>query len=126
MVKEAYVSFEVAKLLKEKGFDEPCHSHYWDKQIYMAGYTANFNRGFGDWLSRPTHQMAMAWLREKGVFINISVGFPYIDGKETLKYFGMPVLIHENHLEYPTEDVMTDTYDEAVEAAIKYSLENLI
>lgn len=24
MIKEAYVSYEIAKLLKEKGFDEPC------------------------------------------------------------------------------------------------------
>ena len=28
MIKEAYCSFEVAKLLKEKGFDEVCDLYY--------------------------------------------------------------------------------------------------
>lgn len=27
MIKEAYVSFEIAKLLKEKGFNEPCRAY---------------------------------------------------------------------------------------------------
>ena len=28
MIKESYVSFEIAKLLKEKGFDEHCSHAY--------------------------------------------------------------------------------------------------
>ena len=28
MITEDYVSFEVAKMLKEKGFNEPCHATY--------------------------------------------------------------------------------------------------
>ena len=29
MITEDYVSFETAKLLKEKGFDSECHSYYY-------------------------------------------------------------------------------------------------
>ena len=30
IITEDYVSYEVAKLLKEKGFDEPCYTCYID------------------------------------------------------------------------------------------------
>ena len=30
MIQEDYVSFETAKLLKEKSFDESCHAYYND------------------------------------------------------------------------------------------------
>ena len=30
MIQEDYVSFETAKLLKEKGFDEECQKYYGD------------------------------------------------------------------------------------------------
>ena len=33
MIQEAYVSFEISKLLKEKGFDEVCLWYYQEIQI---------------------------------------------------------------------------------------------
>ena len=35
-IKEDFVSFEVAKLLKEKGFNEYCLKNYWssDKELH--------------------------------------------------------------------------------------------
>lgn len=33
MIAEDYVSFEVAKLLKEKGFNEPCRAIYSPKGV---------------------------------------------------------------------------------------------
>lgn len=68
MIKEAYCSFEVAKLLKEKGFTEECEYFYdWYKEsesyhICSKGGTCN-NEKYPDEYSMPTHQMAMAWLR---------------------------------------------------------------
>ena len=56
-ITEDYVSFEVAKLLKEKGFDEKC----------LRWYVANepqeglVVRGFGEnqfYVNAPTHKMA--------------------------------------------------------------------
>ena len=34
MITEDYVSFEIAKLLKEKGFSEPCYTCYLNKELY--------------------------------------------------------------------------------------------
>ena len=119
-ITEDYVSYEVAKLLKEKGFNGEIHTTF-DEE----GYT------------RPsiTHQKAMKWLREVyHIEINITFGFPFIDGKQQYKYFWSIVRVCDNHLEYPMDDPnsafyneeMADSFEEAVEAALKYCLENLI
>ena len=65
MIREQYVSFEVAKLLKEKGFDEPCQYFYkfCSNEIYRG--TLFTNTQIGDkFYNAPTQQMAMRWLRE--------------------------------------------------------------
>lgn len=64
MNKEDYVSFEVAKLLKEKGYDEECYSAY-DKQGRIGNYITplNWNKEYSWALSRPTLYEAAKWLR---------------------------------------------------------------
>ena len=136
MITEDYVSFEVAKLLKEKGFDEPCIRH-WDCDDHsLYGYNdipisnselqANEYNGY----AAPTLQMAMKWLREEHkIAINI-----YITCKKTISYaFDIYdfEIIHPNKFVGGTIDLREQqfdfkTYEEAVEAALKYSLENLI
>lgn len=59
---EDYVSFEVAKLLKEKGFDEYCGYYSSDGEYW--GYCVYNHKG-KDYISAPTLQMARKWLREK-------------------------------------------------------------
>lgn len=74
MITEDYVSFETAKLLKEKGFDEPCNNRYYETHSGFdlgldPGYT---NSHWEDWYknmgvrnySAPTLQMAMKWVQE--------------------------------------------------------------
>lgn len=64
MIEEAYVSFETAKLLKEKGFNEGCTSYFIsDNEIALISNRRDFNN-HGVYLSAPTQQMAMRWLRE--------------------------------------------------------------
>lgn len=91
MIKEAYVSYKMAKLLKEKGFPQDYdkyHSMVYNEEDYEDEYEVQrmvletrFVRG-GILSSYPigvpepkcycpTHQMAMAWLREKGIYIQI-------------------------------------------------------
>lgn len=56
MITEDYVSFEVAKLLKEKDFNEHCEKSYSiDGKLY-----SNFP---DDCILAPTFQMAAKWLR---------------------------------------------------------------
>ena len=67
MVTEDYVSFETAKLLKEKGFDEPCYAEYYvpTKEFNHFEYEGNNNENYKEWITAPTLQMAMKWLRKE-------------------------------------------------------------
>lgn len=138
MIKEAYCSFEVAKLLKEKGFDWECISYYVNQEPNDIKYSF-LGETNSTWEKRccsaPTHQMAMAWLREKWrLEISITFGFPFIAGKSRYRYFWSIVKVCDNHLEYSMNDPnsstyqeeQVDTYEEAIESALKYSLKNLI
>ena len=131
MITEDFVSFEVAKLLKEKGFDEKCSQWYVANEP-QEGLVVG---GFGEnqfYINAPTLQMAMKWLREKGFHINASISYDYsedADGNivdkwtfwlfEIFSSFGGDIIYTEEVNEY-------DSYEEAVEAALRYSLENLL
>lgn len=137
-INEDYVSYEIAELLKEKGFDEHCRTYYQDERfvddVCTKYYQWNSKSPFGQ-ISAPTHQMTMKWLREvHHIEISITFGFPFIDGKQQYKYFWSVVKVYNNHLEYPMDDPnnatyneeIADSYEQAVEAGIKYCLKNLI
>ena len=141
MITEDYVSFETAKLLKEKGFDGKCH-------LSQDCVETKYEEG-GDWISETTAtigiatlQMAMKWLREiHSIHIDTHLSFTedpinyppsyyvyILDSKsgnsvidQTTRIDGLNPLINVNNV--PKK---FDTYEEACEAAIKYSLENLI
>ena len=123
MITEDYVSFETAKLLKEKGFDESCYQKY-DNEGYLSfnhvGYI-NDEKPCADFCAlAPTHQMAMKWLREiYGIDIVIEISDPAVKDR---KYYC--VIWDKNNDSYILD--LFNSYEEACEAAIKYSLENLI
>ncbi len=117
MITEDYVSFEVAKLLKEKGFDDfACHSYY-----YKNGDIEDETRYDGDF-GRPTLQMAMKWLRE----VHHLHIIPEISDVSRLnpQYYVVIWLTTPKRESYMLE--LFDSYEEAVEEGIKYCLENLI
>ena len=125
MVTEDYCSYEVAKLLKEKGFNT-FKSYGWDEQLFDKEHPRNFSIGFDNkehWISCPTQSMAMKWLREEhNIFIQISAvlqdqpfGLHYRPSIQDYHAYAR----HDNFSEYVT-------YEEAVEAACIYLLKNLI
>ena len=118
-IKEDYVSFEVAKLLKEKGFDEKTLSYYEDN-VLCRGDWFEWNRSPLGHIAAPTHQMAMKWLREKGVYMSIDT---VISSSGNI-YFNIDTYSEESGWNHPVD--FYESYEEAVEAALKYSLENLI
>lgn len=139
MITEDYVSFEIAKLLNEKGFDEPCRTYYQDEKfvddVCTQYYQWNSKSPFVH-ISAPTHQMAIKWLREVlNIFIHINRDNQYYEGTPV-----MPITEHDKKRGHSSEyyavvlDAKSnsksfehfDRYEEAVEAALKYSLENLI
>ena len=78
MNREDYVSLEVAKLLKEKGFNEPVFSQYTNREsVWYCNEPENFNESV-DCFSRPTLYEAAKWLREKHN-IHIMIGVDDLD-----------------------------------------------
>ena len=123
MITEDYVSFEVAKLLKDKGFDEGCRAHYggdgsfsYEKYEVEASGCEMHNA-----ILAPTLQMTMKWLRE---MYNI-----YIVITPSMFWGKYNVSIYKKGNIYPygfDGDSLISSYEKAVENAIKYCLENLI
>jgi len=132
MITEDYVSFETAKLLKEKGFNEKCRTYYkvFPESRIAAIYHSSENRGVSEddpnEILCPTLQMAMKWLREvHNLFI---FPFPQIN---TNKFWTEIYQLSDNqeweNIYCESIDLQDySTYEEACEAAIKYCLENLI
>ena len=124
MITEDYVSFEIAKLLKEKGFDERVKSYYTESGLegYMLALKATKNTELGDgFISRPTLQMAMKWLREVhniDIIINVS-SKDESDNKRKYTY----AIVSKW---FVGTDNVKRTYEESCEAGIGYCLEKLI
>lgn len=117
MITEDYVSFETAKLLKEKGFDEYTISYY-DKNGSFGFNEVDTRVSNG--YQRPTIQMAMKWLREvHSLWCEISwegKGLWCMEVFSLMDEEFIPgSIVHE-----------IKSYEEACESAIKYCLENLI
>ena len=121
MIKEDYVSYETAKLLKEKGFDGRCHmsiGKYKQEEVLVKG--AEWDDSF---ILCPTLQMAMKWLREKEWFICI-IPLAFHWGEKAVK-FGYDIWADDD---LEVDEVNTpefNTYEEACESAINYCLKNL-
>ena len=119
-ITENYVSFELAKLLKEKEFKGDCIMYYIDNElinVYDYNYPSMYEleNTKDDVVDAPTIQMAMKWLREVH---KIDV---WVEGWNR-RYKGYI------HSEQRGEEALfyEDSYEIACEAAIKYCLENLI
>ena len=117
-----YVSFETAKLLKEKGFDVPTERFYTENGRTLSGaYSYNWNDDEGD-CSRPSLWLAMKWLREvHKLYCDIRVG----DGDFVIDIISLKDGEFGCEAAEP-ESCVYPTYEEAAEAAIKDCLENLI
>ena len=125
MITEDYVSFETAKLLKEKGFKTPVETGYYgDGRIChnLALDFMDYNHEDG-YYSRPTIQMVMKWLREvHKLYVNIWADPKDVENNDFDIIFRAQV--YNGTSNYGTYEF--STYEQAVEAAIKYCLENLI
>lgn len=119
-ITEDYVSFEIAKMLKEKGFDEPCDNYYHQSSDEPQQLTLDeMYYSYDEFLKAPTHQMAMKWLREVH---NIQIQITPIISRHKDWTFG----IYKDFNPIDSKLQCFDTYEQACEEAIKYCLENLI
>ena len=92
MIKEEYVSFETAKLAKEKGFDEPCKLAFDNEKCsteIFASLCNSYDVFPKDYYSRPTQSLLAKWLRKK---YNIHVlPKPIFDSELGLQEYGCDV-----------------------------------
>lgn len=117
MIEESYVRFDTAKMLKEAGFNEPCHNSY-DNVNGFRWFKIGESTPKG-WVPCPTQALAARWLREvhkllvfafpnyqtpprwQGKIYNLSSGI-------TTNVFGMK-----------------DSYEEAMEEGLIYAIESI-
>ncbi len=132
MITEDYVSFEIAKLLKEKEFDKYILiTEYWYDANGIAHKRENYSYSSAPTYDNetcfncPTLQLTMKLLREV-YHIDIEVQTHYFGNLKpnNTRYYRGKILkssegvIHTIYTKF--------TYEEVCEAAIKYCLENLI
>ena len=122
MIEEDYVSFEIAKLLKEKGFEGRMHTFYTEEGTEMESAYVVPSNFFPIYC--PTLQMAMKWLREVH---NLHIQ-PEITAWPRKGYFVEIYLYKNRHNNFEKVPFVEhkESYEESCEAAIKYCLENLI
>jgi hypothetical protein len=127
MITEDYVSFEIAKLLKEKGFNEYCRAIRSTSSIGAKGlfYTKSEiknteeKKTLGAAIACPTLQMAMKWLREVH---NFHIWVEPNHDKEGLYNAHVKVGWWSNNW----AGIGYGTHEKAYEAAIEYCLKHLI
>lgn len=129
MITEDYVSFEIAKLLKEKGFDTPCDRWYSEYTPQYYGHEKHiciefdehnrYENNYEFICYAPTLQMAMKWLRKVR---NYHIWVEPSHDKEGLYNAYIKVGWWLNKW----AGIGYNTHEQACEAAIKYCLESLI
>jgi hypothetical protein len=133
-IQEDYCSFEVSKLLAERGFDVRCSDYYFEGRLYpVVKQIANnsvYLKNDAPYFHRPTHALAIKWIRvNSGVRLIIDSGGIgslrwtynfYAPGWTGSEYVIKKKLI-ENRL-----NPYFNTPEEATEAALLYTLKNLI
>lgn len=135
MITEDYVGYEVAKLLKEKGFDECCEAYYEDGRfcwVWNDGRCRNTDNP--KYVSCPTQALAMKWLREvHNVHVSVNPIVDYVEDADGHKYednvywaFEFINSVSGRFIELTDNDYQFDTYEDAVEAALKDCLTNKI
>ena len=108
MIEERRCSYEVCRLLHEKGFDVKCTDWYWENNINI-------------W--KPTHQMACDWLGD--IHDLHIIAYPYKRGNSK----GWCCYVYKTYTLLGQERYVNETCNscyEAIEAALMYSLENLV
>lgn len=133
MIKEEYVSFEVARLLKDKGFDQKCSKYCMPGLgLYTHTHGEVIPKG-AEIIEVPTQAMAMRWLREvHNLHIDSSI-YTDTDGDSeheyTYTYWDWLIFNSESGRRIAEPQICCgryDSYEQACEDAIKHSLKYLI
>ena len=133
---EDFVPFEIAKKLKEKGFNESCinavnkfgctYLNGWCEYLYdrdNEDITLSDLKN-GDYLL-PTISQVLDWLRiEKEIDIAINPIFTYDDNLNRIREYSCDIFAPQLNKPYRTN--YYDSYEQASLVGIEYVLNNLI
>ena len=129
-ITEDYVSFEIAKLLREKGFAEKCRTYYkvFPENRIAAIYHSSENRGISEddpnEILCPTLQMAIKWLLKKHNICIVSL--PVVTDDEGEGGCLWNYIISKKLKTLHTSDGLYESSEFALSNGLKYALENLI
>ena len=142
-MEDEIVSFETAMLLKEKGFNEPCSYYYEDDELYKLCYYQGDGTGFARnnspinnrlsceemQFTAPTQSLAQKWLREtRNITFNAN---PHSNDGKIIYVVTIKVISSNKYIDFnvmmdtSNKATMFDTYEDAIEAGLKYCLESI-
>lgn len=126
MITEDYVSFETAKLLQEKGFNEDFNKSYSQNGTLISNFTETC-------IPAPTLYVVMKWLRS---VYDINIQVMLDSWSAAYGSMGYYIVLNQKNgeledispiLDINSDDnVFFDTYEEAAEKAIDYVVKNLL
>lgn len=127
MIEEQYVSFETAKLAKEKGFNEPCRHYYLNgakevnnETIMIYDLPYPYNSTDKNYFAAPTQSLLARWLREKHkLFIEVTV-----DSIRLIRE-GDSKIVNLKNADYTNNKEEFRSYEEAMEAGLQDALKLL-
>lgn len=123
-ITESYCSYEVSKLLKEKGFNiyQPTQYESGVNKQTVYNYTQSQCEFFGDVYYRPTHALVIEWLR-----VNFGIWIVINFANKTQWYFDCnKVNTSGKEKRLYSSNYLFVSPQEATEAALLYTLINLI
>jgi len=136
MIKERYVNFEVATLLRNKGFNESCRGVYEEKVLRINTLCDWLNSDFSEYVAAPTQAMACDWVEEQyGIFIQINRYNQYYEGYEVIattkedKERGHMTMYYARIFDKHSVSNTTEHYDtieRVYDEALKHVLTNLM
>ena len=115
------VSFEIAKKLKEKGFNEVCYDYYEPLKHCLnqikTPWTNKEGESYGV-ITAPTISQVLKWLREeKKIYVSVEV-----EREDWFEYKIVQTIKNTRS----TGTRVYETYPEAILAGIEYVIDNLI
>lgn len=121
-IKEDYVSFETAKLLKRNGFGVKSLAVYNSEGDFIDKLYRFDGQLLKNCILAPTQQMALKWIRENfKIYIDITSAFDSKGINVIFKYMSFNDemdIVAKSDYQFPT-------YEEAVENSIIHTLMNL-
>ena len=125
MIHEEICTYEVAKLAKEKGFNWIC-PHYFrtkNKDLFRVFPCEDWS-DIEDRINAPTQSLLQRWLRDARA-IDIDVYPIFLDGATDNREYGCQIYAI-GKLNKPFRIGYAKTYENMLETALKYALENLV